>query len=136
MNDTNIQSQIDGLKKRIVILEEALGKTGSTDIPTPKKLSFREFLISKKPSDDVKRTLTIGYFFEKYEGYSSFNSDDLMGAYEKAKEKKPLNIHDKVNMNIRNGYMAESTEKKDNKKAWYTTNSGTDFVENNFKTSK
>ena len=93
-----------------------MGKTGSTDTPTPKKLSFREFLISKKPSDDVKRTLAIGYFFEKYEGYSSFNSDDLMGAYEKAKEKKPLNIHDKVNMNIRNGYMAESTEKRQKKR--------------------
>ena len=135
MDNTDVQQQINSLDKRLAVLEEMMRKT-NTSIPGAgheKKMSLREFLISKKPSDDVKRTLTIGYYLEKFSGFSSFNVNDLLNYYEKAKEKKPTNINDKVNMNIKNGHMDESSEKKDNKKAWYLTNSGELYVENNFK---
>lgn len=136
--NNDLQQQINNLDKRIKALEGIVGSTsqGEAAGQQKKKLSLKEFLLTKKPSDDVKRTLGIGYFLENFESFTSFNTDDLLDAYEKAKEKKPLNINDKVNMNIRNGHMAESAVKKDNKKAWYITNSGESFVEKDFKTSK
>lgn len=137
MDNANIQQQIDNLKERLSLVEEIIAKMNGDDSQdNKKKLSLREFLITKKPSDDVKKTLAIGYFLEKFEGVSSFNTDDLLSAYEKAKEKKPLNINDKVNMNIKNGHMAEAPAKKDSKKAWYVTNSGESFVDNGFVNSK
>lgn len=124
--------RIDDLEKRVSGLEAKRGADGD-DIPaSAKKLSLREFLISKKPSDDVKKSLAIGYYLEKFEGLTSFNAGDLESSFEKAKEKKPLNINDKVNMNIRNGYMDEVAEKKDSRKAWHLTSTGEQFVENNF----
>jgi len=53
--------------------------------------------------------------------------------FKKAKEKPPLNINNKVNANIKKGYMMEVDEKKDNLKCWCLTNSGIEFCENNFK---
>ena len=135
----SIQQQILDLEKRVADIEDVIGKTkpsGSLEPTKPKKLAIREFLIAKKATDDVKKTLAIGYYFEKFDGFTTFNSDDLKTGYEKAKERKPININDKVNMNIKNGHMAEASAKKDNKKAWYITNSGESFVENDFKSSK
>ncbi len=73
---------------------------------------------------------------EKHEKLSSFNINDLEAAFERAKEKKPTNMNDKVNMNIRNGHLEEASEKKDSRKSWYLTNSGEQHVENGFKTQK
>lgn len=135
MDKTDTQQQINDLEKRISALEEIVGKKKSQSSlkHSDKKLSIREFLITKKASDDVKRTLAIGYYFEKFDAFASFNSDDLKIGYEKAKERKPININDKVNMNIKNGHMAEASAKKDNRKAWYVTNLGERFVESSFK---
>lgn len=134
--DYNLKQRIDNLEKRVAVLEDVVGETKLKRSSWPrqdKKLSIREFLIAKMPSDDVKRTLAIGYYFEKFDGFTSFNSDDLQTGYENAKEKNPPNINDKVNMNIKNGHMAEASAKKDNRKAWYVTNSGERFVESNLK---
>lgn len=138
MNDTEIKLKIEDLEKRMFVLEKAINPSNGSNTPPiqNKELSLREFLISKKPSDDVKKTLAIGYFLEKYQNVPSFNSSDLMDAYEKSKEKKPLNIHDKVNMNIKNGHLDEVKDKKDNKKSWHLTNSGEAFVESDFQVSK
>lgn len=130
-NLEKIIEKLEALEVRVTKLEHTDAPTGNAG--TSKKLSLREFMLSKKPTDDVKKTLTIGYFLEKFESMSSFNIGDLEAAFERAKEKKPSNMNDKVNMNIRNGHLEESSEKKDNRKAWYLTNSGEQFIENNFK---
>lgn len=135
----NIQKQLEDLEKRVATLEETIGNTKTKNLggqPQRKRLSIREFLISKKPSNDVRKTLAIGYYLEKYDNFSTFNIDDLQVGFENAKEKKPLNINDKVNLNIQKGHMAIASEKKDNKKAWYVTNSGEQFVKNNFDLQK
>lgn len=133
-NLKKILDRLDSLEARIVKIES--GSPATEGVATQKKLSLREFLLSKKPADDVKKTLAIGYFLEKFEGFNSFNISDLEGAFERAKEKKPSNMNDKVNMNIRNGHLEETSEKKDAHKAWYLTNSGEQFVENNFNAQK
>ena len=125
----------EGIIKRLNRLEERLAQLELGSAPrssrkTEKKLSLKEFLLTRNLTDDVKKTLAIGFFLESYEGLVSFNSNDLLSAFERAKEKKPLNINDKVNMNIRNGHMDESSEKKDGRKAWYLTSSGEKYVAN------
>lgn len=101
-----------------------------------KKLSLREFLNSKKPSDDVKKTLAICFYLETYGELDSFNKEDIEEGYRKAKEKVPSNINYKVSRNIVNGYLMEAKEKKNNLKAWTLTNTGIEFVENSFKIKK
>jgi hypothetical protein len=130
--------RLDVLERRMDNVERILAvhdrnpmeKTGE------KRLSLREFLLSKKPTDDVKRTLVLGYYLEKLEGLISFNASDLEKAFERAKEKKPPNINDKVSMNIKNGHIDEAKGKKDKRKAWFLTNSGEQYVESNFKQEK
>lgn len=97
-----------------------------------KKMSIKEFLLSKMPKDDPQKTLAIAYFFEKYQGMASFNVADIEKGYRDSKEKPPQNINDKVNKNITKGYLMEAAEKKDSKKAWMLTNSGELLVEHNF----
>ncbi len=141
--DEALKNKIIKLEQRISALENIFSamapnrtKTKQDAFSIKKKTSLREFLITKKPSNDVQRVLAIGYFFEKFKTLTSFNADDLLEAFEKAKEKKPLNVNDKVNMNIKNGHMEEASVKKDNKKTWYLTNSGVEFIENNFQIQK
>jgi len=133
-----ILEKLDALEKRVLKIEEGNNGTATDDSgATPKKkLSLKEFLLSKSPNDDVKKTLAISYYLEKLEGFSSFNINDLESGFERAKEKKPTNMNDKVNMNIRNGYMEEATEKKESRKAWYLTNTGEMFVQGGFKSKK
>ncbi len=94
-----------------------------------KKLSVKEFLLIKKPTDDVQRTLVIGYYLEHYKSIDNFNVRDLADGFRLAKEPPPININDKVNMNIHKGHIMEAKEKKDKSKAWVLTNSGEKFVE-------
>jgi hypothetical protein len=136
MSNNDLQkiiAKLEGLEARIVKLEHANDAKKSVEGGGTKKTSLREFIIAKKPSDDVKKTLAIGYFLEKTEGMSSFNINDLETAFERAKERKPSNMNDKVNMSIRNGHLEEASEKKDSRKAWYLTNSGEHFVVSDFK---
>jgi hypothetical protein len=134
-NDTKIiLEKLEALEARIAKIE--LGRDAHIDVletEHQKKLSIKEFLLSKKPPDDVKKVLAIGYYLGKFDHLSLFNINDLESAFERAKEKKPINVNDKVNMNIRNGHMEESSDKKDNHKAWYLTNTGEAFIQNDFK---
>lgn len=136
-NFTDVVKQIKDLEKRVIFLEKKL-ETSDQNIQESnkeKQLSLREFLLEKKPSNDVERTLAIGYFLEKYENIGSFNVEDILNAYVRAKEKKPQNINDKINMNIKKGHIDEDRVKKGGKKSWYLTNSGEIFVDNNFTTT-
>lgn len=133
---SELTKRLDELEKRVSNLESK--KTvGSDHSPfSTKKFSLREFLISKKPNDDVKKVLAVGYFLEELEGFTSFNASDLRNAFKKVKEKKPLNINDKVNKNIRNGHMEEVAKKKDSRKAWHLTSTGEQFVKDDFSAPK
>lgn len=131
-----ILEKLDALEARVAKIEGGDDLSEDASSGSQKTLSLREFLLSKKPSDDVKKTLVIGYYLEKFGDCAPFNINDLESAFERAKEKKPTNMNDKVNMNIRNGHMEETSEKRDNRKSWYLTNSGEAFVRNDFKTQE
>jgi hypothetical protein len=128
-----IKKTLEEHETRIAKLENLLVSKSPT---VEKKLSIKEFILSKNPKNEIQKTLAIGYYLEKYEGLSSFNVKDLENGFHDAKESAPENINYKVIVNIQKGYIMESKEKKDNLKAWNLTNSGEKFVESNFEKEK
>lgn len=88
--------------------------------------------MNKKPTGEVQKTLTIGYFIEKFDNIYPFNSKDLETGFRAAKEIVPRNINFNVIKNIQKGHMMEAKDKKDNLKAWILTNSGEGIVEKGF----
>ena len=122
----DIMTKLEDHESRISALEGAPGKK---TLVAGKKLSIKEFLLTKKPANDVQKTLVIGYYLEHFEGMNEFNVKDLAEGFRSAKEPAPANINDKVNSNIQKGCMMEEKEKKDKLTAWVLTNSGEEFVE-------
>jgi hypothetical protein len=125
-----IQKQLENHEKRLSELETLLRakpKVGG------KAVAIKEFILAKRPKNDVQRALAIGYYLEKYQGLSSFNVRDLEDGFRAAKEKVPQNVPDKVQINVRKGHMMEAKEKKDGLKAYVLTNTGEKYVENDFK---
>ena len=122
----DIMRKLEDHENRISALEGIPAKRTQVE---GKKLSIKEFLLAKKPTDDVQRTLVIGYYLEHFELMDRFNARDVADGFRAAKESLPTNINDKVNSNIGKGYMMEAKEKKDKFKAWVLTNSGEKFVE-------
>jgi hypothetical protein len=92
--------------------------------------------MTKNIDNDVKRTLAVAYFLEKFEDMQSFNIDDIVKYYRLAKHQVPGNPNDKVQMGIKGGFLMEAEEKKDSKKAWNLTASGEKVVEDNFVLTK
>lgn len=128
-----IKKKLEEHEERISRLEK-LFQRKPQDIK--KKLSIREFMLSKNPKTEMQKTLAIAYYLEKYENLASSNVKDLESGFRRAKEKIPRNINYQVIRNIKKGYMMETENKKDNRKAWYLTNSGEKYVDNNFEQEK
>ena len=97
-----------------------------------KKLSLKEFLIDRGPSNGVQMTLAIAYFLENYDGVSPFNAMDLERGFRAAREAVPPNINDKANLCVKNGHFMEHNEKKDSMKAWLVTRTGEEVVRAGF----
>jgi len=133
LTNDKIKRLLDNHEKRISELEESIK---ARPVTARKELSVREFILSKNCTNDVRKTLAIGYYLEKYKNYSSFNIEDLERVFREAKEKVPSNINDKVNKNISKGRIMTTEEKKNNMGAWVLTNTGEQFVEDNFKKTK
>ena len=125
-----IRKKLEEHENRIIRLENLFQ---SKPEAVKKELSIKEFILLKKPNSDVQKTLAIGYYLEKLQGFSSFTVQDLENSFRRAKEQVPQNIQDKIQKNVRKGHMDEATEKKDNKKAYILTSSGERAVENGFK---
>ena len=126
----DIIKKLEDHERRISALEEMPQKI----IREGKKLSVKEYILEKKPLDDVQRTLVIGSYLEHFEGMDKFNVKDLTEGFRLAREPLPGNINDKVNLNITKGYLMAAKEKKNKFKAWCLTNRGEKFVENELKT--
>ncbi len=116
--------------KRITALENLVKEKPER---LKKEISIKEFILEKKASNDVEKTLVVGYFLEHHRKVSPFNIDDLKGLFREAKESLPININATVNYNIAKGFIMEAESKKDNKKAWTLTGKGERFVENGLK---
>jgi hypothetical protein len=129
----SVEEMLEAIKKQLLDHESRISNLEAQpkidkDIGR-KKLSIKEFILSKKPKGDIQKTLVIGFYLEKYEGLDCFNREDLENAFRSAMETVPTNVGVDANENIKKGYFAEAREKKDKLKAWYLTNSGEECVE-------
>jgi hypothetical protein len=128
--------QIQRLKERLGQHDKRISKLERLLQEKPqavrKPMSIREFILAKKPENDVQKALAIGYYLEKHEDFSSFNVRNLADGFRAAKERVPQNVSDKVQWNIRKGHMMEAKAKKNNLKAWFLTGSGEEYVESGF----
>ncbi len=89
MDDTDkklaaILDSIKSLDARVAKIEAGAtpansGKTAEKS--ASKKLSIREFLLNHPPTNDVQRTLAVGYYLESQEGMGSFTRADLERGY-------------------------------------------------------
>jgi len=139
-NQKTTDERLDALEQKVSELEAKL-PTNSQNVSQEssangKKLSVKEFVLEKKPTGDVQKTLIISHYLETYENMESVNVDDLAKYFRLAKEPVPGNLNDKINMNIRKGHMTEAAKKKESKKAWVVTNTGEQFIEKGFQDSK
>jgi hypothetical protein len=135
-------SRLDALvqdhERRIKLLEQRLSErdAGTEKVASPaasKVPTIRQFIVGKNPTDDVQRSLTIGYYLEKHANHGSFSAKDLEKGFVDAREKVPSNVADKILKNVWKGHMMQAQEEKDGLKAYVLTNAGTKFVDNGFK---
>lgn len=127
MDNTSIAKMLAEHEERIQKLEAKLQDHASVAV-SQKQISPKEFLLEKKPSGEVQKTLILCYYIEHTMGLVPFNIDDLTKVFKLAKEVVPPNLNDKINKNIDKGYLVENDEKKDSKKAWHLTASGENFI--------
>lgn len=125
-----IKKILDQHDQRISELEK---QTKEKPLMVKKEQSIREFFLSKKPKGDVLKTLWIGYYLEKHEGFQSFNIKDIENGFKLCKEPKPTKLSDKIFQNCKRGFMMDCKEKKDKLKAWVLTNTGEGYVEESLK---
>ena len=78
----------------------------------------------------MDKTIALAYYLEHIEQANSFNANDVANTFQAARENAPANLNDMINKNIGKGYLMESREQKDGKKAWVLTATGEKFVEN------
>lgn len=146
MSSEDALSRMDSLLKdheeRIRMLEQKLGEghevkkiveQAPAPAPVSKVPSIRQFIIEKAPSDDVQKSLVIGYHLEKHGDCKSFNVKDIEKGFVDAREKVPGNVADKILKNVWKGHIMQVPEEKDGLKAYALTNTGTKFVESGFK---
>jgi len=127
---------IKGLDVRITKIEAGATGTsgGKTAAPaSAKKLSIREFLLKHPPTNDVQRTLAVGYYLETHEGMGTFTRANLERGYRDAKHSLPSNMSMNIQQCVKAGNMMEAEEKKDSKPAYVVTSTGEQFVESNYK---
>lgn len=130
------EERLQGLEKRMTSLEELMvskqqGFEGAKQ--SSKNLSLREFIAEKNPADDVQRTLIIGYYLEHNKRKDAFNTEDIKKEFMSAKLKPPVNINDKINLNIRKGLMMEIEKEKGSRKSWTLTDTGEKQIEKGFR---
>lgn len=133
MTNDELSKKISEIEKRIETLEKLLITAESDNRSkqrSVKKVSAKEFLLSKNLSSAVEKTLALTYYLENIEQVNPFNINDLADIFQAAKEKSPANLNDMINKNIIKGYLMETKERKDTKKAWTLTATGERFVEN------
>jgi hypothetical protein len=133
MSDEDLVRRLEGLERRVEKLEAHLGSENAVSVPKERKLSAKEFLLTKNLKVETQKVLALAYFLEREEGLASFNVQELEAAFRAAREKLPKNMNDAVNKNIARGFLMETKEKKDSKKAWQLTSTGERFVEHEMK---
>lgn len=128
-----IEQRLLELEARVEKLEMTVAPAGGGYRAVQKKMSAKEFLLTKNIKSDLQKTLALVYYLEVHEGKSSFNINDLVAVFQAAKETRPGNLSDAIGKNVARGFFMDASEKKDGKKAWTLTATGEKQVEEELK---
>jgi len=93
------------------------------------RVSITEFLKGKIIKSHADRVLVFGYYLKKIENISPFNLNDINRCYQNTRTPKAKNFHYYIGQLISQGYLMNAPKKKNNKKAWILTDTGTEYVE-------
>ena len=130
MQQGTFEQHISELEVRVSQLEVLLERRHKGGDTQPrKKISAKEFLLTKVFKSEIEKGLVLAYYLEYTEGMLSFNVDDVVEVFRVAKEKKPLNPSDVIAKNAARGFIMEAAEKKGKRKAWTLTATGERYVE-------
>lgn len=129
MENDSPELRLQSLEERVERLERLISGESREAVAKERKLSAKEFMLSKTLKSETQKVLALAYFLEREEGVTSFNVSDLESAFRSAREKLPKNMNDAVNKNIARGFLMGTREKKDSKKAWQLTSTGERHVE-------
>ena len=99
-------------------------KLNKADLPT----QVSEFLAQKNVKYHIDRIINI-LFYRHYKGNESTTVAELEEAYSSARVKTPRNFSDILADCVRKGYVVESKDKKEGRKAWQITPTGERFIE-------
>ena len=129
----DIQAVLLRIESRLDKLENRDGDSAAGAVITKttgainRKMSPKEYILIKNPTDDLQRTLVLGAFLEM-NGVESFTIEDLKQVFREARLKLPSNINDRVNKNLAKGYLMDA-DLKDGKKSWMLTMTGQTFID-------
>ena len=71
--------KLDSMEGRLTALE---GRGSSSSAPAQaKRLSHKEFLLTKNVGSEIQRVTALAFYLERQEGISTFNVTDLEGAF-------------------------------------------------------
>ena len=132
MTTEELIKKVIDLETRVNALEHGGNSSTPSSVVARPRVSIAEFLREKKPVTTVDKALAFAVFYERNSDAQSFGTEDLLTLWRQAKETMPANINDLINKNVKKGMIAEEPAKKDGKKKWYVTGSGSDLVDKGF----
>lgn len=140
-NDTtnSLEQRIANLEDRVGQLEKSNNSQRNPDDHSDhsiKSMSIKEYIIKKQPRDDVQRTLVIAAYLESFKDMANFTAEDLKQHFKEARLKPPINVNDKINQNIKKGWLMDTGKSDQGKKTWNLTMSGEDKIKNGFTEDK
>lgn len=138
-NTNSLEQRIAKLEDRVAELEKnniiQRNSDDSSDHST-KSMSIKEYIIEKQPKDDVQRTLVIAAYLEAFKDVANFTAEDLKQYFKEARLKPPINVNDKINLNIKKGWLMDAGKNDQGRKIWNLTISGEDKIKSDFREDK
>ena len=108
----DVLARLRKIESRVDKLERLFANEVPPVATKRRKLSAKEFLLTKEVTSETQKVIALAFYLERQEGLSSFNVRDLEDALRSAREKLPKNMNDAVNKNIARGFLMEAAEKK------------------------
>lgn len=81
------------------------------------------------PQKHTELVTLYAYWLLKVEKVGTFNIKDIISCYDNTRRKKPKNVNQIINTNVRYNIFAQASEKKEGLKAWFLTDTGEKTVE-------
>ncbi|WP_276259902.1 hypothetical protein [Haloglomus litoreum] len=102
MSESELQDEIENLKKRVAALEAKLEENpGAANEATDMQSFIREF----DPSTHKERAAGIAYYLEEYENQDRFTTGDIEEGYRTCRMNLPANMSDVLNACEENGWV-------------------------------